>query len=158
VLLAALLSPLAFQLAGSLQLQGMYESFEERLHEQPLHTVAMPLQNITWAKQGKEIVYQGRLFDIKEMKISNGFLVAKGLFDDEEKELKEKMARSHERQHNAGSAWVKVFSLQFFNTAAKPAVISPAGHSLAKSVFPEYAAPHYISFKGCRPGKPPRLA
>jgi hypothetical protein len=60
---------------------------QEKLEQKILTTVTIPEKDVIWVVRDKEILIDGRLFDIRTFKILNGNIVVTGLFDDEETSL-----------------------------------------------------------------------
>jgi hypothetical protein len=57
---------------------------EERLAHYQLVTVTLPADKIIWHKKGKELNINGKLFDVKASRLSNGTLTATGFYDEDE--------------------------------------------------------------------------
>lgn len=60
---------------------------ERRLETEMLQTITLPLHQVRWEKAGKEISVEGRLFDLKAYHTRAGWLIATGVYDDEETRL-----------------------------------------------------------------------
>lgn len=61
---------------------------KERMEKQSLHSITLADNEIRWAKEGKEIWVQGKMFDIKSITHQNGMTTFQGLYDDDETNLK----------------------------------------------------------------------
>lgn len=62
----------------------MHEALENTL----VRTLVLSTKELSWAIEGRELLINGRLFDVKEVKqASNGSWEVKGLYDTEETEL-----------------------------------------------------------------------
>ena len=55
-----------------------------RMQHHEVITVSMPEAQVVWHKRGKELSINGKLFDVKNYRLSGGTLTATGLYDDEE--------------------------------------------------------------------------
>ena len=64
---------------------------EERLESEYLHSVQIPVDEICWIRLGKEIAFKGKMFDVKEMTVNNGFATLLGIYDFEEALIKNKI-------------------------------------------------------------------
>ena len=53
----------------------------------PLQTIRLEKKNIVWAEAGKEILIDGELFDIKEIRQTNTTITVTGIFDKGETSL-----------------------------------------------------------------------
>ena len=61
---------------------------EEKLEEEQLTSVSISKQDLKWYKEGKEIIINGHLFDVKSIsKLDNDQLLITGLFDYQEQKL-----------------------------------------------------------------------
>lgn len=76
---------------------------KERLERELLVSVTLNSGDILWVKKGKEILMDGRLFDIKSLQFNGNSYTFTGLFDDEETTLVKKMKKQHENG-NASTA------------------------------------------------------
>lgn len=60
---------------------------EERMERELLQTITVATEKIHWIKQGKEILLEGRMFDVKNFRQESGSYTLTGFFDDEEDTL-----------------------------------------------------------------------
>jgi hypothetical protein len=83
-----LVLPLVFILA--IQVYGVHLQYRalERLEEEALQTVSLPLAELVWEKKNKEVNIDGELFDVKTVSISGDEVVLTGLFDKKETIIK----------------------------------------------------------------------
>lgn len=63
------------------------QTAEERMEEETLITIAVPQSAVHWEKPGKEISWNGKMFDIRWYNISNGILTATGYYDEKESSI-----------------------------------------------------------------------
>lgn len=70
---------------------------KEKMEQAELHTIALADNEIQWAKAGKEIWVQGKMFDIKSIEHKDGITIFKGLFDEEETILKQNLKSNREK-------------------------------------------------------------
>jgi len=61
---------------------------EEKLENEQLQTVAIPISDVKWFKENKEILVDGKLFDIKSVVFQDGIASFTGLYDDQEMNIK----------------------------------------------------------------------
>ena len=61
---------------------------EEKLENEQLQTVAIPISDVKWFKENKEIIVDGKLFDIKSVVFQDGIASFTGLYDDQEMYIK----------------------------------------------------------------------
>lgn len=85
VLLIAM--PLVFTIGILVKQKIIQFHRQERLEAEQLQTITVAAENIQWVKKGKEILVDGKLFDIKHFEKKNGKLILTGFFDKEEDDL-----------------------------------------------------------------------
>lgn len=59
----------------------------ERLEKETLQTITVPAEKIKWIKAGKEILVDGKLFDVKHYSKDGHQIILTGFFDKEEDSL-----------------------------------------------------------------------
>jgi len=76
-------------LLGGLQAFQFYlkQRMEASLESGALQTLSLPASEVHWYEEGREILVEGKMFDIKTYAISNGVFTAQGVFDEEETEV-----------------------------------------------------------------------
>ena len=73
---------------------------EEKLEKQYIQTIRVPVNEIQWHKKNKEIIISGKLFDIKSVAIKNQVALFKGIFDEKETIIKDKIAHLQQQNKN----------------------------------------------------------
>ncbi len=73
---------------------------QERLERQFLQTVILPSGKLKWNEKGKELLIDGRLFDVKSYKFENDKVVLKGIYDDEESILLEQLENAWDQSQS----------------------------------------------------------
>jgi hypothetical protein len=79
--------PMLFVLVFVIRQQSIRERMKERLEEEMLHTVTIPLSELHWTEKNKEILVHGRMFDVKSLHYAGDKVILRGLYDDEETAL-----------------------------------------------------------------------
>lgn len=77
--------------------QHIRHEMKERLEQQYLQTVVVPVKDFVWIKYKKEILVEDRLFDIKKIQLKDDRYYCTGLFDDDETALNIFFSKTHER-------------------------------------------------------------
>src|SRR5688572_25613788 len=74
---------------GGLQAFQFYikQRMEKTLEKEALTTISLPATEVVWYEEGREIMVQGRMFDIQSFEIKNGIFSATGIYDDDETEV-----------------------------------------------------------------------
>ena len=70
LLLAA--APLFFILGHLVKREFVYHQMIEKLENNSLHTISIALADINWIKKNKEVMVDGKLFDVKSWEIIDG--------------------------------------------------------------------------------------
>lgn len=105
LLLMTISVPVIFCYYFSIQQQIVKQHMYEALEQKELQTLVIPTEEIEWFEKGKELLINGALFDVKEYHFENGVLIAKGLYDAKETELKASLERSmNDSPFDAGSS------------------------------------------------------
>ena len=90
--------PILVFIGRKLQITIVRHEMEERLERDQLITIEVPTGSVYWYKPGKEIIVDGRMFDVKSWKAKGDSILFTGLFDDEELAIKtilENFSKAH---------------------------------------------------------------
>ncbi len=71
----------------------IYHQMETALQREHLETITLKTADITWVKESKEILLGNQLFDVKTIVTNGNETTLTGLFDHQEKLLKEKIGK-----------------------------------------------------------------
>ena len=107
------IAPLLFIVFTEIKQQRIRHKMKERLESKMLHTVTLSENKVQWIKQGKEILINGRMFDIKRLEHSdNGKIIFTGLYDDDETLLVNQIKKQRQSDNNTGGRLlVQLFQL-----------------------------------------------
>ena len=83
---------------------------KEKLEQELLCDIALPEEKVIWVKYKKEILIDGKMFDVKSFRLENGQYHFSGLFDDEETALNNHFEK-HTGQENERDNRVLLSSL-----------------------------------------------
>ncbi len=61
---------------------------EEKLEKEQLQTISIPVSDVKWYRENKEILVDGKLFDIKSVVYRDGIASFTGLYDNQETKIK----------------------------------------------------------------------
>lgn len=113
LLLVLILAPMSYTFIFRAKQQAIHHSMKERLEEKMLHTIIVAANNIHWVRPGKEIMTEGRMFDIKQTTpLPDGTVQFKGLFDDEETLLTRQLQQKQQEDNSKGNKQiVQLFQL-----------------------------------------------
>jgi hypothetical protein len=59
----------------------------ERMEKQNLTAIQVPVEEFYWYEKDREIIVDGKMFDVKSIRLHNGTYYITGLFDEQETEL-----------------------------------------------------------------------
>ncbi|HSF46118.1 MAG TPA: hypothetical protein VLA58_08900 [Chitinophagaceae bacterium] len=93
---APLLMPAYFMISRSIARHEMLE----KLENQNLVSVQVPASEFQWYEEGREIIINGKMFDVKSIELSHGVYFVTGLFDEKETQLKQALQNNLEDQQN----------------------------------------------------------
>lgn len=91
VLLLIVAVPLFFSAAFIIKQKHVQYQMREKLEQASLQTITVPSTEIIWVKKDKEVIINGKLFDVKSISIAGNNTTIKGLFDDVEERLLAKL-------------------------------------------------------------------
>ena len=60
------------------------QKVDKAFAKKELRTIVLPENEVNWYEQGKEIMVNGKMFDLKAYSINNGVFSAIGVYDEEE--------------------------------------------------------------------------
>jgi hypothetical protein len=149
--------PIFFSVRFVVKQKLIQSQMKEKLELATLQTITFPLAGITWAKEGKEVIIEGKLFDVKSFTIANGQITLKGLFDGDEDRLFAEMKNSLQQKKDATNplSQVKCIFLPLYTET-----ISFSLENKWKAVacfFPAYAEPITALYYGST-APPPKFS
>ena len=77
------------------------EKMKTKLEKEFLITIHIPFKDVQWVKKNKEILFEGRLFDIKSIRSNGDLYIMTGLFDDDETALVNNFERIQKRRSSS---------------------------------------------------------
>jgi hypothetical protein len=89
----------------------------EQLEKTSLQTITVNKADILWAKKDKEVIINGKLFDVKSYVIAGDEIIVTGLYDTAENKLKKELTSLMHSKRNE-SAPLEQLILKFIFTAA----------------------------------------
>lgn len=124
-LLLLAIIPLSFSILFVLNQQIAKHKMMEKLEHEMLTTFTFTQQQIKWIIPGKELLVNGKLFDVKKYIQKNNCFEITGLFDEEEQVAKESYLKL---LHNKTDTipFKKLMGKLFFNS-----VFSPPGNEIS---------------------------
>jgi hypothetical protein len=76
---------------------------QEKLEKSSLQKVLVYTNELVWVKKGKEVLINGKLFDVKSSEIINGKIQLTGLFDTAEDEIIKKISALESNKNDSSS-------------------------------------------------------
>lgn len=86
-LLFLLALPLCISVSIYIKQALLQHQRRERFENEHLQTINIPTESINWVEEGKEILINGKLFDVKEFDTNGKHTILTGFFDTKEDEL-----------------------------------------------------------------------
>jgi hypothetical protein len=138
--------PLLFIIFTLIKQQAIHRKMEQQLESKMLHTITLAESDIHWLKEGKEILINGRMFDVKTFKnIGIGKVVITGLFDEEETLLVNQVKKQHQNDTDNGTKSLA----QFFQ------LLQITHHNTSEEIFiPYFSCSNYFPGDESRPTSP----
>lgn len=116
-LMMIVILPLFFYSYLQLKQFTIWHRMEEKLEKCHLQSFSIPTKDVVWQKMNKEIVIEGRLFDVKSFIIQRDSITFCGLYDDEETTIKSQIKELEEwelKNHPSGKTTLVKFLLNVF--------------------------------------------
>lgn len=95
ILSASAVFPALFQVKQIVNRQRMLH----RMEKESLQTLQLKKGELVWFKKNKELLIDGKLFDVKSIRFENEMAIIKGLYDNKEDELVYYI-RNHQNKKN----------------------------------------------------------
>ena len=90
-LLVLVLTPVFIAVYFLAQQTIIRNEMKEKLEEEALLTFKIVEKSVSWIEKGKELLVDGKLFDVKSFKNTGGYLEVTGLFDEMELSLQHRL-------------------------------------------------------------------
>lgn len=104
ILLLPALTPVLYILIFNIHQFSIRLEMEHELENHALQTITLPANELHWTRNGKEIILDGKMFDVKAVEYNaEGKALVTGLFDHEETLLIELLQRDQEEEDDATS-------------------------------------------------------
>src|SRR5215213_2176935 len=82
-----ILLPCLYCLYFQVKHQMIRWEMKERLEHEAVQTIVVPANKFLWYDEGREIILDGKMFDVKSITQQNGNYTITGLFDEDETQL-----------------------------------------------------------------------
>lgn len=99
-MLLLVVAPLLFFIGFLVKREIIYHKMMEKLESASLHTITIRLADVNWTKKNKEVMIDGKLFDVKYAEIIADKINLTGLFDDEETKLEKNISTAFHSNKN----------------------------------------------------------
>ena len=123
-LLLLLATPLFFFIGYLVKREIVYHEMMEKLESASLHTITLDLAEVNWIKANKEVMIEGKLFDIKNSEIIDNKIKLTGLFDYEETKLEKDFTDTFHTNQNRSTPFNPSKLKFIFNLYFKEALSS----------------------------------
>lgn len=113
-LLLAVLTPLLVFTCFLVKQSCIENEMEDQLKSASLRTISVDITKLIWTKKGKEVLLDGKLFDVRSYTVNDSRVILTGLYDNDEDVLNEQM-KNFVQQKNGTTAPLNqaVFNLLF---------------------------------------------
>lgn len=151
VLLLILATPLFFSIVVLVKQQIAQHQRNEKFSKETLQTIIVSAADIYWVKPEKEILYDGKLFDVKSYISKDGNISLTGFFDHKEDKLVQQIVRLALQKNKSGSP---------FNQPAIEFLFFPAyvtQHEMVSEINWKFVSQQYQQYDEMIPDAPCRL-
>ncbi|MBI5857791.1 MAG: hypothetical protein HZB42_09070 [Sphingobacteriales bacterium] len=111
IILLAIAFPLLHIFIIQIRQQKLQKEMEVRLGTEILHTITLDKKEVHWIKADKEIMVDGKMFDIKSISIKGNKITFSGLYDDDETELMARFKKDHQNNFPGTTQLTQLFQL-----------------------------------------------
>jgi len=102
-LLLLLAAPLYYSVSTLVKQKVLHHQRNKKFEKEVLQTITVSAENIFWVKPEKEILFQGKLFDVKSYNREGDIIFLLGFFDEKEDELVKKIVKLARSENQPGS-------------------------------------------------------
>lgn len=121
--------PLFFSVSVLVKQNILHYQRNKKFDKEPLLTITVSTENIYWVKPGKEILFNGKLFDVKSFKTEGNSISLTGFFDHKEDKLVQQIVKLAQQENQSNN---------------------PFSYSTIKFLFfPVYISQPEITYEGC---------
>jgi hypothetical protein len=148
ILLLILAMPLFFGVAVLVKQQIAQHQRNEKFSKETLVTITVSTSAVYWVKPDKEILYAGKLFDVKSFSVRENSVVLTGFFDLKEDKLVQQIVKLALQKNKSGSP---------FNTQAIEFLFFPAfiiKHEIISDINWKFISKQYCQFDERIPAAP----
>jgi hypothetical protein len=114
VLLTCISMPLLFLAYWRVQQVIVRYEMIEKLEKVQLLTLRLPTRSVQWFEKDKELIIDGKLFDVKSYFITGDSATFSGLFDDQESDIKKQIDFLQQPQNDTEAAKGAAIKFIFF--------------------------------------------
>jgi hypothetical protein len=100
----------------------------EKLEQEQAITFQIPESRLNWINNKKELVIQGKMFDVKSIEKRGDIYIVSGLFDDLETALHSRLEKNHDPLHGTGAGASALFQVCLGIIGLQPLHSSTAFH------------------------------
>ncbi|MBS1510618.1 MAG: hypothetical protein JST86_07260 [Bacteroidetes bacterium] len=101
-LLLVVAAPVLFSAVFLLRQQYLQNQMREKIEQSALQIISLPASSVKWVASEKEILVDGKLFDVQSVQLNDGVYTFSGLFDTDEDNLITEFR--HGLQHSKNSS------------------------------------------------------
>jgi hypothetical protein len=113
-------APLIIFSAYSVKQKIVQIEMEEALEQRMLQTITLNNAAVIWEEEGKEIIIDGSLFDVKSYCIIKDKIILTGLYDMQETALKQQVEKLQQQKNNSENSNDNVVLKFMFTVAILP--------------------------------------
>ena len=151
ILLLILAIPLLFSVSVLVKQQIVQSQRNEKFSKEILQTITVSSSEIYWVKPEKEILFKGKLFDVKSYTKNGSSISLTGFFDNKEDKLVQQIVKLALQKNQSGSPLSEpAIKFLFFPAYAFQ-------HETSSEIFWQFVLQQYYQFDEIIPVAPCRL-
>ena len=150
VLLLILAMPLFFSVLVLVKQQIAQYQRNEKLSKEILQTIMVSSAAIYWVQPGKEILFDGKLFDVKSFVTKGSNITLTGFFDHKEDKLVQQIVKLALQKNQSGNPGQHAIKFLFFSAFA-------CQHEITSEICWKLVSQQYHQFDEMIPAAPCRL-
>ncbi len=113
VLMLLLVIPILFSVVDIVKQKILHNTNTERFNTETLQTITIAKENLHWVKKGKEIIINGKYFDVKSYTTDGNKIMLTGFYDTPEDKLVTHI-KNLVQQKNGSESPVNQSAINFF--------------------------------------------
>ncbi|MGB8195143.1 MAG: hypothetical protein WCF67_24620 [Chitinophagaceae bacterium] len=127
-IIVLVLMPCIYCLYFQVRHQMIRMEMEQKLKDDQVQTLIIPVKDFRWYEENREIVIDGTMFDVKSIHRQDDNYIVTGLYDTEETELHIAMGRLQQEQASGGP------DTEFISFMLSETLVPPVAYDMGRCI------------------------